>query len=78
IFSKKKLSEYIKVTGFDSREILILINIKSISKKLPSRIINRISCLFNELYIYSDFITIVINKIFYTKCYMILIEIIIA
>jgi hypothetical protein len=33
----------------------MLINIKSISKKLPSRIINRISCLFNELYIYSDF-----------------------
>ncbi|WP_320738474.1 hypothetical protein [Enterobacter sp. 168J2] len=55
VFSKQKLSEYIKVTGFDSREILILINVKSISKKLPSRIINRISCLFNELYIYSDF-----------------------
>jgi len=55
VFSKKKLSEYISIKGFSSKEILMMINIKSISKKLPVRITNELSCLFNELKPYGDF-----------------------
>lgn len=55
LFSKQKLSDYIKIKGFEPREIFTLINIKNMGKKLPTKITHRLSCLFNELSIYSDF-----------------------
>lgn len=55
VFSKQKLSDYIKINGFEPRELFIFINIKSMGKKLPPKITHRISCLFNELSVYSDF-----------------------
>lgn len=49
VFSKKSLSEYIKIENIDPRTILTLINAKSMQGKLPERIIDLFSIIFNEL-----------------------------
>lgn len=49
VFSKKSLSEYIKIENIDSKTILTLINVKSMKGRLPEKIINLFSYTFKYL-----------------------------
>ena len=49
VFSKKSLSEYVKIEDIEPRIILALINVKSIRGKLPKRVIDFFSITFSNL-----------------------------
>lgn len=49
VFSKKHLSEYIKLENTEPRKILTLINVKGMPGRLPEKIINTFSFIFKEL-----------------------------
>lgn len=42
VFSKKKISNYLEIPGLSAKDIEILINIKSFSRQLPERYIDKI------------------------------------
>lgn len=49
VFSKRSISEYIKLPSFKATEILYFINTKSIKHALPIEYIKRYATLFNEI-----------------------------